>query len=156
MSDEFLIRACTPTGERKIVVLRGLPGSGKSTFTLNALKTFPGFIARINNDDLAAAIFGRAWTPEVKQSSLILHSLRNHIIENLFSLNGIEIIIIDNTNLNRSSFIQLEQVAKKFNAELIVDGTFLKVPIEECIRRDLLREHPVGEDVIRKLAKHLE
>jgi predicted kinase len=156
MANESLIRSCTPSGVRKIVVLRGLPGSGKSTFALNAVHTFPGLVARVNNDDLATAIFGKSWTPEVKHSSLILQGLRTDIVDNLFRHNGVEIIIIDNTNLNRAAFTQVETLAKKYDAEFIIDDTFLEVPIEECIRRDSLRESPVGEKVIRMLAKQLE
>lgn len=156
MANESLIYACTPNGERRIVVLRGLPGSGKSTFAINAVTTFPGLVARINNDDLAYAVFGKTWTPELKNSSKILKRIREDIIKNLLENSKVEIIIIDNTNLHRAAFSSLSVLATEYGVSFIVDDTFLGVPVEECIKRDALRAHPVGAEVIRSLASRLE
>lgn len=153
MANESLINLATPNGERRIIVLRGLPASGKSSFAMSAVQTFPGLIARVNNDDLSTAIFGKPWTPELEGSTHILKKLREDILANLLLNSKIEIIIIDNTNLSPYAYEYIYPIAREHTLPVIVVNDFLDVSLEECIERDKRRSNPVGEEVILKLSK---
>jgi predicted kinase len=151
MNDESLLKAVTPDGKQKVVALRGIPGSGKTTFALEALRAFPGTVARINNDDLSTAIFGKPWVSELGDSSQMFLEFRKSILSNLLLNEQIEVIILDNTNLYVPAVKSLENISRSMGADFIVSDYFLSVPLEECISRDAQRSRAVGESVIRKM-----
>jgi predicted kinase len=156
MPTEEQIKIYTPNGTKKLIALRGLPASGKSTVALSAVKAFPGVIARVNNDDLSTSLFGKTFISELKNSASLFRNLRFKIINELLKEPKIEIIIIDNTNLTVSSIKDLEKIASDNNMEFIIDDSFLHVPLEECVARDRSRKVPVGEAVIIGMSKHLK
>lgn len=151
MNDESLIQALVPNGVKKVIALRGLPGSGKSTFTMEAMKAFPGTIARINNDDLSNAIFGKPWVSELGDSSQMFLEFRQEILTNLLKHPKVEIVILDNTNLFLPALRSMERLARDLGAEFIVNDYFLSVPVEVCVERDSCREKKVGSEVIHRM-----
>lgn len=151
MNDESLLAAVTPSGRQKVVALRGIPGSGKSTFSLEALRAFPGTVARINNDDLSTAIFGKPWVSELGDSSQMFLEFRKGILTNLLLNEKIEVIILDNTNLYVPALQSLEKISNNMGAEFIVSDYFLSVSLEDCISRDSNRQRVVGEEVIKRM-----
>jgi predicted kinase len=58
-------------------------------------------------------------------------------------------VIIDDTNFGHN-INQIQELVKG-QAQVTVNDSFLKVSVEECIRRDLLRSKSVGKDVIMKM-----
>lgn len=151
MSNENLIKLITPDGARRVVALRGIPGSGKSTFAEEALKAFPGTVCRINNDDLCNAIFGKPWVPELGDSSQLFLEIRKSLLYTLLNNPKIEIVILDNTNLHMQGIRAMEKAAINLGVDFIVDDTFLHTPLEVCIERDANRARTVGEEVIRRM-----
>lgn len=140
---------------RKTVILpRGIPGSGKSTWTKEQLDKYPnGTAVRINNDDLSAMLWNQHWanfffSPETRK---VLEELRSAMLRTFLQQDFITHIFVDNTNLNPHVIHILEKVAAEFDAEFIVDDTLLSVPVEVCIERDSKRPQPVGEKVIREM-----
>lgn len=127
----------------KLLVLKGLPASGKSTYAKRM--TEQGYI-RINKDDLRESLFGGNY--KRKDEKTIIR-VRNAIIEDALSHN--KSVVVDDTNLNPIHIKDLTAVARKFNVEFEVNDSFLNVSIEECIKRDLLRPKSVGERVIRDM-----
>lgn len=125
----------------KLVVLKGLPASGKSTFAKKL--TAQGFV-RVNKDDARSMLYADNYKRKDEKQVL---RIRNAIIED--ALSHKKNIVVDDTNLNPIHIKDLEQIAKKYNAEFVVDDSFLGVPIETCIKRDLERPKSVGETVIR-------
>jgi predicted kinase len=156
MPNEEQIKLYTPNGVRRIIALKGLPASGKSTVALAAINAFPGAIARVNNDDLSTSIFGKTFVSELKNSASLLRSLRFRIITELIKEPKIEIIIVDNTNLTPSSIKDLEKIASDNDLGFYIDDSFLSVPVEECIARDGMRKIPVGEAVIMSMFKKIK
>lgn len=140
----------------KIVIMKGLPGSGKSTYALRELVT-QGY-KRINKDDLRRMIDGGRWSG--KNEKMILLA-RDQLI-GMFMRERSN-IVIDDTNLHPSHVQRIREIVDHWNQnsalgredqyELIVDEQFLEVPVEECIRQDLQRLHSVGEKVIRDMHK---
>lgn len=135
-------------------VLRGLPASGKTTWTLQRIHRAPtGRIARINNDDLIASIYPTN-QPGIRIPGItdFLTQTRLDLLHRLLNLD-IDEIIIDNTNLHTGTVLGLEHATVEHGATFIVDDRFLRTPIDVCIARDQTRTHPVGEQVIRKMAR---
>jgi predicted kinase len=112
-------------------------------------------VARISNDDLAPMLYGlsKAGATFTKESGATLHRLRIAMLTTLLEDPAIHHIYIDNTNLSLRTVKSLYEVTRRLGAEFVVNDDFLSVSVEECIRRDAERESPVGEDVIRKMAK---
>jgi predicted kinase len=137
---------------KKLLVLQGLPASGKSTYARELLALAEvGTALRINNDELSAMMFGSSFAPS-SNSSQLLGKVRAEIIRNSFRL-GYELVIVDNTNLSPKTFKSLQRIAEDCDAEFELDNSFLDVPIEECLRRNASRENPVPENVIWEMAK---
>ena len=140
--------------KKQVFVPRGLPASGKSTWVTHHMGELAN-VARISNDDLAPMLYGlsKAGATFTKESGATLHRLRIAMLTTLLEDPAIHHIYIDNTNLSLRTVKSLYEVTRRLGAEFVVNDDFLSVPVEECNRRDAERESPVGEDVIRKMAK---
>lgn len=79
----------------KLVICRGLPASGKSTWAKRWVLEDPEHRVRINQDDIRLML-GKYWVP--KREPLVQHIQEEALIEAL--LKGYD-IVIDNTNLNK-------------------------------------------------------
>lgn len=138
---------------KTILIPRGIPASGKSTWANALIDLSPeGTVARINNDDIVAMTFGKGWRRQPGIADT-LQQIREKLLEIYIKSDTIETIIIDNTNLNTRTVRSLEKIANKFGYPVRILDDFLNVPLEVCVERDSRRESPVGEDVIRKMHK---
>lgn len=126
-------------------MLRGLPGSGKSTF---AKKLVAGDIhamgrnwTRVNNDEFRETLHNGKWS---KHNEELITKTRDFLIEQAL-LSG-DNVVVDNLNLHPKHAIKLQEIAKKHGAQF--EEKFFDVDVEECIKRDLKRPNSVGEKVI--------
>jgi predicted kinase len=131
---------------RKIILLRGLPGSGKSTWARAMIRKNPDQYKRVNKDDLRMMIDDDMWSSS--NEKFILH-IRNVIIAE--ALKSGKDVIVDDTNLHPKHEKYLRKVALEFGAVLEFQD-FLDISVEECIARDSKRSKPVGEKIIREMA----
>lgn len=133
-----------------LILTRGLPGSGKTTFAREWVNEDPDNRARVNRDDLRFATYGKY---------VIGHKLEDNItyaqqaqVKSLLS-NAIS-VIVDDTNLRAATVRDWYRVADSVGAT--VAFTDFEIDVDECIRRDVLRAEAggraVGEDVIRSFA----
>lgn len=138
---------------KKIIVLRGLQGSGKSTWAKKWVNEEPEHRVRFNRDDVRNML-GRYWVPSREN---LIDSMYWNMIEQA-TATGYD-IVIDNMNLNEKyvedikKFVEetnlwLDQSKADFRYEVEVKD-FFHVPLQTCIDRDAQREHPIGERVIR-------
>lgn len=127
----------------KIILTRGIPGSGKSTWAKKWVEEDPTHRVRWNNDDFRRML-GLYWVPERENLVSIVMS---DFIYYAMTL-GYD-IVIDNMNLNKKywDFIQdqINSLNKRYTLEF---KDFFDVSLEECIERDSKREHSIGEKVI--------
>ena len=79
----------------KLIICRGLPASGKSTWAKQWVLEDPEHRVRINQDDIRLML-GKYWVPS--REKLVQHIQEEALIEAL--LKGYD-IVIDNTNLNK-------------------------------------------------------
>lgn len=142
----------------KIILMRGLPGSGKSTWAKSKVQENPGLYWRINRDLIREMINEPSLNIQEKKAI----KMRDSLI--IAAINDGMNVIVDDTNLNKQSILDHignlvvwtnqspgEEVSL-YNADWIefewVD--FTDVPLETCIKRDRdRRSQSVGEQVIR-------
>lgn len=128
----------------KILVLKGLPASGKSTYAKELVET-GGNWKRVNKDDLRDMIDCGKWSG--KNEKFIL-KMRNWVI--IEALNAKYNVVIDDTNLHPKHLQEIKDISRHYDG-VTVETKFFDVPVEECIKRDLKRQRSVGEKVIRDM-----
>lgn len=124
----------------KIIMLKGLPSSGKTSWANEQLKK--GSYIRISKDDIRPMLGGFS---QRKEKEVL--RIRNLLIE--FGVKQKHNVIVDDTNLNPTHEKTLRQLAESLGAKFEVNDSFLDVSPEECIKRDLHRgDKAVGAEVI--------
>ena len=128
--------------KQKIIILKGLPASGKTTWAKEFCENNLEYI-RINRDDLRY-MSGKYWVPTREG---YITALEHFAVET--ALNRGYSVIIDATNLNPKYSNWIDEIAMTHSVE--IENKFFNVPVEECIRRDESRENPVGKAVIMRM-----
>lgn len=131
----------------KVLILKGLPASGKSTYARELMAKEPGKWKRINKDSLREMLDGGKWSKERET-----HILRQRDEMMSYFLRQGNNIIIDDTNLSMKHESGIRMLV---GSPDVVEVKTFDTPVEECVRRDALRtgrEH-VGEKVIRDMAR---
>jgi len=129
---------------KRVLILQGLPASGKSQFARELLLAKPGSWVRTNKDLLREMAHASCWSPANEK---FIVKLRDNAI--LMALEAGKHVVVDDTNFGHN----IEQIKElvKGQAKVQINNSFLQVDVEECIRRDLLRPKSVGKDVIMKM-----
>src|SRR6476659_10755665 len=130
----------------KLIITRGLPGSGKSTRARAWVADDPAGRARVNRDDLRAMLHEGVWLGRPTESLVI--AARNALITNLLQIETD--VVCDDTNLRQRTARDLAYLATANRADLEI-WDLTDVPVEVCIERDRDRDRTVGEAVIRDL-----
>lgn len=147
----------------KIIIMRGIPGSGKSTLSKKYVKKHPGTV-RINRDDLR----DMSGLPYSKKNEGLNLEFNNALILKAFD-QGYD-IIIDNTNMkdhklllkNLSDIIDpfktkdiYYRSVDEFHPSDVIDpfkcGVYVWdviTDVETCIDRDIKRERTIGSTII--------
>ena len=127
----------------KLIICRGLPASGKSTWAKQWVLEDPEHRVRINQDDIRLML-GKYWVPS--REKLVQEIQFDAIIE---ALNREFDVVIDNTNLNKKVLDQFNRLIKTFEDYEIEYKDFFDTPLSVCIERDKNRDLQVTEKVIR-------
>lgn len=127
---------------KKVILTKGLPGSGKSTWAKKVVDDNPGVYKRINRDDIRAMLDNGKWSANNEK---FVVEVRNTLI--LLALSADKNVIIDDTNLDPKNEKGLRELVKG-KANIIIKD-FTDIPLETCIERDLKRFASVGEKVIK-------
>ena len=132
----------------KIIITRGIPGSGKTTWAKDFVKENSNYI-RINRDDLRSMLIGK-WDWSIEG---VVISTQAHMIKSFLEIN--KNIVVDSTNLKNNSAIYQAEIDSGCDFDIEYKD-FFDISIEECIRRDSLRDIPVGKDVIEFMYQDLQ
>lgn len=128
----------------KVIMLIGLPASGKSTYAKQLINENPNSYKRINKDLLREMLDNNHHSKDAEKFIL---NVRDQLI--LMAIENGKHVIIDDCNLAPKHEDRIRLLIKG-KAELeIVD--FTHVPLETCIKNDLKRLNSVGEKVIREM-----
>lgn len=128
--------------QQKVIILQGLPASGKSTYAKQLVDTL-GW-KRINKDDLRAMVDNSKWS---EKNEKMIVKLRNDLLLK-FIEDGYS-VVVDDTNFAQSHIDTIKEICA---GELVeCEVLFFDTPLYECIERDSKRERPVGKKVIIKM-----
>ena len=127
----------------KLIICRGLPASGKSTWAKQWVLEDPEHRVRINQDDIRLML-GKYWVPS--REKLVQEIQFDAIVE---ALSREFDVVIDNTNLNKKVLDQFNRLIKTFENYEIEYKDFFDTPLSVCIERDKNRDLQVTEKVIR-------
>ena len=127
----------------KLIICRGLPASGKSTWAKQWVLEDPEHRVRINQDDIRLML-GKYWVPS--REKLVQEIQFDAIVEALCRKFD---VVIDNTNLNKKVLEKFDRLIKTFEDYEIEYKDFFDTPLSVCIERDKNRELQVTEKVIR-------
>lgn len=148
----------TTTPEQLLVLTRGLPASGKSTWAKQWLAENPSTRTRVNRDNLRFETYGLYWFGVDKKAFQMednITKLQRVAIRE--ALRAGRSVIVDDTNMDVSRLGELINIAKEFNSQVQIQIQDFPVDTNELIRRDTNRisqgQRGVGAEVIKKLAQ---
>ena len=138
----------------KVILCRGIQGSGKTTWAKKWVLEDPEHRVRFNNDDIRNML-GKYWVPSREG---LVKNLKDTFLWSSMS-HGFD-IVIDNMNLNPKELEYYNKVLDNWNNPkgIVFDSVRPKydieiknffTPLEDCIERDSKRPNPIGEKVIR-------
>lgn len=125
-----------------VLILKGLPGSGKSTFAKEKVRDSNGKVKRVSKDDLRRMLDVGEWS---KSNEKFILAARDALI--LAALAQGHDVVVDDTNLAPKHEAHIRQLVGN-KAIVLTNSSFLEVPLEVCIKQDLMRRYSVGKDVI--------
>ena len=124
---------------KKLLYLKGLQGSGKSTYARNLLSK--GNWVRLSKDDIREMMHNGKWSRNNEKFVVASERLLAR-----FALELGHSVIIDNTGFNEVHERFYRELAKELKATF--ELKFFDTPLEECVKNDLKRARSVGKDVI--------
>ena len=138
--------------KKKLILCRGIQGSGKTTWARQWVEEDPENRVRINNDDIRNML-GKYW---VTSRENLVSSIKKNMTEE--AINRGYNIVVDNMNLNPKEILFWKDMVKMANMDpdgyqYEIEFKDFFIPLEECIRRDAMRPNPIGEKVIRETWK---
>lgn len=132
----------------KIILCRGIQGSGKTTWAKQYCKEHPNTI-RVNRDDIRQ-MFSQKWSKELEQ--IVIDTELRAIDNALYEEMGV--VVDDVSNLNRYTVDKIWNIVRKYQQMrgisdygIIYQDFF--IPLQNCIERDSKRPNPIGEEVIK-------
>lgn len=141
--------------KHKVIILRGIPASGKSTWAKSWVSEKPTERVRFNRDDIRNML-GIYWVPSREP---LINSIYDSFLQDAM-LSGYD-IVIDNMNLNKGAVDDIETKVKEFNEWIRLSPVkneyeieykdFFDTTLEVCIQRDSTRDRPIGENTIRNI-----
>lgn len=133
-----------------VIITKGLPASGKTTYALNWVAIDEANRVRIEKDDIRneSSLFkGGAYNHSRGDESIVIKERDKRIHSALSSGKS---VIVSDTNLVKKHILQMSAIARKYEAKIEIKD-FFDTSLAEVIKRDALRTNAVGEQTIRKM-----
>lgn len=124
----------------------GLQASGKTSYVE---KHAPQDAVIVSPDRIRKEVFNVDYDPAVEEGvwGTFFRQLELALRDN-------KKVIVDNTNVTRSGRATIIRLARRYDVPVI--GYWFKVPIEECLRRNQLRDRKVPEQMIHNMQRMYE
>ena len=142
---------------KTLLVLQGLPASGKSTYAVNWVNEDPEHRLRINQDSIRR-MFGKYWLEDKiqlkKRESITSNITMELLKQSMFNQFD---IVLDNMNLNSKILCTIENYVNYFNIKYPdlqaykIEYKLFKEPLQTLIDRDSKRDISVSANVITNL-----
>jgi len=127
---------------QEVIVLCGIPSSGKSTWAKQYIKDNPGW-KRINKDELREMLDASEWSD--KNEKFVIQ-VRDALI--LKALADGYNVIVDDANIHQKHEIRIKQITA---GKATVSTKVFPIDLDEAIKRDSNRDKKVGQDVIKRM-----
>lgn len=128
----------------KLIVLSGVPGSGKSYFSNTVMKVFNSHVYIISSDDLRRKIAGNQ--SDLSQDNIMWPMFYD--LAKVYSQDKNGIVILDSTNIAREYRIGCTKVLKPLFDE--TDLVLFNPNKDVAMNQNLQREYPIAPDVLEK------
>jgi predicted kinase len=132
-----------------LIITRGLPASGKTSWARAWVAAEPGKRVRVNRDDLRAQLFK---TPDYSRTQEQAVTVASRAMVKALLIAGFD-VVADDMNLRNAYVREWARFVHGTGAELNVIE--FPISVEEAIERDAKRTKPVGETAIRRMTKYL-
>ena len=129
------------SAQKKVVVLVGIAGSGKSTWAKQSVLSSDE-IRRLLRDD-----------PTDQSIHRIVFKTMRDLLRRRLDL-GMPVTYIDATNLTRRERRPYIKIASSYGCE--AEAIFFDTPLEICLERNRARQRNVPEEVLRMMAAKLQ
>lgn len=133
---------------REILVLRGIPASGKSTYAKTWVAADPGKRARVNRDDIRFSVFGK-YVGLTYTDEEIVTNIERGMVKSL--LDAGKSVVVDSMCI-RPKYVREWMKFADRNKVAFATAEF-PIGLDEAILRDAAREKSVGEDFLRMVWK---
>jgi predicted kinase len=138
-----------------MIIMRGLPGCGKSRKAAELIKKEPGRFVRINRDDLRSMVVGPGNNPyggNRNEREDLVRNFKNELARQAIR-EGFD-VIFDDTHLVPQTVKKLHELAMSIGDIKVIEMA-INESVETCIARDAGREGfaKVGEKVIKDMAR---
>ncbi len=134
----------------KVIILQGLPGSGKSTWAKQyCLENPDTFI--LNRDSLRVMLNNGEWSAKTEE---FVKAIELSALEIILKGTDKATVIVDDTNLRLKTVNNLMKVCREYDADVSLKD-FFHVSLKECIERDSKRKKPVGSTAIIRMNEDL-
>lgn len=132
----------------KLILLVGIPGSGKTTYAENYIPDYPKESKHFSSDLIRAELYGNE---SIQGNPAEVFSLmQKRAVE---ALNEGYDVIYDATNITRKDRASIISICPKFAK---IEAHIIWAPIETCIERDSKRDRTVGKEVIDRMLKRFQ
>ena len=136
----------------ELVINRGIPGSGKSTYARKWV--FDGTPrnrrARVNRDDIRKQLYGVDFGVPVEET--VVTAVEDAMIRSLLG-KGVS-VIVDDCNISQRYINRFTKMGEEFGAEVSVN--LINVELQVAIERNQGRERFVPVHVIEDMYKRLQ
>lgn len=139
---------CDTYKRPRLIVLCGVPGSGKSTYARNKVNNSDSNIVWLSSDAFREKLYGDANCQD--NPGKVFELMQKEAVEALEK--GFD-VIYDATSITRKSRASILSVVPKHVQKCCV---IVWAPIDICIERDKARDRTVGKEVIDKILKRFE
>lgn len=130
-----------------LILLCGIPGSGKTTWAKNYISKNPDFV-HLSSDAIRAELYG---DENIQGNPVEVFTLmQKKAVE---SLNAGYNVVYDATSMTRKDRASIISMCPKFTH---IQCNIIWAPIETCIERDSTRERTVGKEVIDRMLKRFQ
>ena len=130
-----------------LILLCGIPGSGKTTWAKNYISKNPDFV-HLSSDAIRAELYG---DENIQGNQVEVFTLmQKKAVE---SLNTGHNVVYDATSMTRKDRAGIISMCPKFTH---IQCNIIWAPIETCIERDATRERTVGKEVIDRMLKRFQ
>ncbi len=130
-----------------LIILCGIPGSGKSTYAKNYIGRNPNAI-HLSSDAIRKELYGNENTQG--NPGDVFSLMQKRAID---ALNNGHDVLYDATNITRKDRQGIISVCPKFAR---IECRIIWAPIVACIERDSRRERTVGKEVIDRMLKRFQ